>query len=372
MLFSIVCRLPQIVLWIWLNLLVLCLANQRLPDSITEDAANKPWRPLPSRRMTAVQARRVLIGAILVTYSASWLHLGGVHETLALFILNWIYNDLEAANEHWAVRNLLNALGITCIGAGAARVGCAPGYDLSTDSWQWWLVVSLVLLTTIQAQDLYDQEGDAKRGRSTIPLILGDAVARWTVAVSVMCWTVAVPAFWGIGGAATGAGAYFLVPMSLGLLVAGRVLDFFGMCMPIAVRSRRGLYGSSASTLYLSSRRLDSQLPQPLFSSFFLSVDKEFLAALFSPCTTTMYVCMYVHPNLGSTITVDRRNSPVCKYLLHGNPFIHTERHLSLLEFCIDICHFLVMAVMHTYVQRVDLYSTVCVRAISLPLREVL
>lgn len=224
-LFSTVCRLPQILLWIWLNLLVLCLANQRLPDSIAEDAANKPWRPLPSRQMTATQARRVLIGAIAVTYSASWC-LGGIRETLALFVFNWIYNDLEAANEHYAVRNLMNALGITCIGAGAARVGCAPGHDVSSNSWQWWLIISMVLLTTIQAQDLYDQEGDAKRGRSTVPLVLGDTVARWTVAVPVMCWSVAVTAFWGGGGAT----AYFVVPMALGYLVAGRILVFRNVC----------------------------------------------------------------------------------------------------------------------------------------------
>lgn len=220
-LFSTVCHLPQILLWIWLNLLVLCLANQRLPDSIVEDAANKPWRPLPSHQMTATQARRVLIGAIAVTYSASWC-LGGIGETLVLFTFNWIYNDLDAANEHYAARNLMNALGITCIGAGAARVGCVPGHDVSSNSWQWWLIISMVLLTTIQAQDLYDQEGDAKRGRSTVPLALGDPVARWTVAVPVMCWSVAVPAFWDVGRTT----AYFFVPMALGSLVACRILVF--------------------------------------------------------------------------------------------------------------------------------------------------
>lgn len=194
-LFAILQRLPQMLIWIWLNLLVLCLANQRLPASVSEDAVNKPWRPLPSGRLTSTRARTILMLAIPVTSAAS-LVLGGSRETLVLFALNWIYNDLDAANDHYLARNLLNGLGITCISAGASLVGCESACEVTMHGYHWWFIVATTIGTTVQIQDLYDQEGDKIRGRSTMPLILGDATTRWSVASMVLVWSIAIPLYW--------------------------------------------------------------------------------------------------------------------------------------------------------------------------------
>lgn len=184
-------RLFRVVLWIWLQLLVLDVANQRLPDSIAEDRINKPWRPITSGRISPEGARRLLLASISVTLATSvWL--GATSETLVLFTLNWMYNDLGLANGHWLLRNLMNALGITTIGVGATRVAC--GHHLTVllvPATRWWLLCAGMLLTTIHAQDLYDQQGDAARGRSTAPLLLGDSVARWSVGVGVLAWSIA-------------------------------------------------------------------------------------------------------------------------------------------------------------------------------------
>lgn len=55
-----------------------------------------------------------------------------------------------------------------------------------------------MITTTIHAQDLYDQEGDAARGRKTAPLELGDAVARWSISVAVAFWSLTMPAYTGM------------------------------------------------------------------------------------------------------------------------------------------------------------------------------
>ncbi|KAL9106100.1 MAG: hypothetical protein Q9227_008845 [Pyrenula ochraceoflavens] len=216
----ILCRLPHTLVWIWSSLLVVCITNQRLPASIREDRLNKPWRPLPSGRLTPTRARQTLLLAIPVTIAVSVL-LGGARETFILFTLNWIYNDLNAANSHYAARNLLNGLGITCFGAGAVSVmSCEPEIIRADDEYSWWLIIIVaVLSTTIQAQDLYDEEGDRQRGRSTVPLELGDARARWSVAIPVLVWSVAIPMYWQVESL-WGCG----VPFVLGCAVAGRVL----------------------------------------------------------------------------------------------------------------------------------------------------
>lgn len=217
-------RLPAVVFWIWLQLLVLDLANQRLPDSVAEDRLNKPWRPIPSGRLTSSGARDLLVLSIAFTLVASALLLGGVQETLLLFSLNWLYNDLGLANSHWFLRNLLNALGITAIGAGALAVG-QQGLDAPLDpdaAHRWLFLCAGLLMTTIQAQDLYDQEGDAARRRSTAPLVLGDSAARWSVAAPVLVWSLAMPALVGLRLPEHHVG--YVVPACAGVALAARVL----------------------------------------------------------------------------------------------------------------------------------------------------
>ncbi|KAI0394541.1 UbiA prenyltransferase family-domain-containing protein [Xylariaceae sp. FL0594] len=215
-------RLLRVVLWIWLQLLVLDVANQRLPGSIAEDRINKPWRPITSGRISPDGARALLLVSIAVTLGTSvWL--GVTYEALVLFMLNWMYNDLGLANDHWLLRNLMNALGITAIGAGATRVAC--GHDLAIlfgSATRWWLMCAGVLLTTIHAQDLYDQEGDAARGRSTAPISLGDGVARWSIGVGVLFWSIAMPTSLGLRVQQDWLG--YMGPGLLGIVLTARVL----------------------------------------------------------------------------------------------------------------------------------------------------
>lgn len=54
---SILPRLPATFLWVWTNLLPFSMNNQSQQCSIVEDRINKPWRPIPSGRISMREAK---------------------------------------------------------------------------------------------------------------------------------------------------------------------------------------------------------------------------------------------------------------------------------------------------------------------------
>lgn len=147
-------RVPLVVLWTWINVLIFDLANQRLPNSIIEDSVNKSWRPIPSGRLTACQARRLLLVilpiAILITF-----YTGGMEETIVMNTLVYMYNDLGGADENFVVRNIINAAGFICYSAGATRVACGHGqWSLNEKAYQWLAIIGGIVFSTLQMQDM--------------------------------------------------------------------------------------------------------------------------------------------------------------------------------------------------------------------------
>ncbi|KAI1394480.1 UbiA prenyltransferase family-domain-containing protein [Hypoxylon trugodes] len=214
-------RIPSVITWIWLQLLVLATANQRLPDSIVEDKHNKPWRPIPAGRITVEGTQKLLLASMYTTLAFAF-YMGSTLETLLLFALNWTYNDLKMS-DNLLMRNFLNAAGITTIGAGAMRVAAGPHSEFDDRTVvHWCLLCASMIMTTIHAQDLYDQIGDAARGRATIPLVYGDSTARWTIAVAVLFWSILIP-LW-MGQHPVENWRSYVMPLMLGGVVALRVL----------------------------------------------------------------------------------------------------------------------------------------------------
>lgn len=192
-LWTVLSRLPHVILWNWLNVLLFDIANQRLPNSIVEDRVNKPWRPIPMGRLNEVEARRLLLAVLPIVFFAT-LWLGGVIETVALMVLTWMYNDLGAADEVYIVRNIVNGLGFMAYSAGSTVVA-AGDHTLTPKGYIWLCIVGLIIFSTLSMQDLPDVEGDAVRGRMTAPLVHGDAVARYTIALPIFFWSVYCPYF---------------------------------------------------------------------------------------------------------------------------------------------------------------------------------
>lgn len=214
---AIISRIPQVFLWTWLNTLVFDLANQRLPDSVREDSINKVWRPLPAGRIGAPATRRLLLGSIVIAFFTS-LYLGAAEETMLLMSLNWMYNDLGGADESYIVRNLIISVAYACYGSGALRIASADESFARNSMWcRWTALTSAIIFTSMQVQDLKDQDGDSVRQRKTVPLVLGDRTARLTVAAPVIIWSFVCPAFWALEAHG------YVVPLVLGITVATRV-----------------------------------------------------------------------------------------------------------------------------------------------------
>jgi 4-hydroxybenzoate polyprenyltransferase len=188
-------RTPLVLLWVWSNVLVFEISNQRLPNSVAEDRINKPWRPLATGLWTEDQARRNLSALMLVTLATGYA-LGVGHETALLFTGTWINNDLRAGEENFIVRNLLVASAYILYLEGALTVACGFEHGPRTTGYVWVVILGLTVLTTIHGQDMYDQEEDREKGRSTAALILGDRPARWSLIVAVAFWSFFCPLYW--------------------------------------------------------------------------------------------------------------------------------------------------------------------------------
>lgn len=216
---QILSRLPHVIAFNWLNLLIFDIANQRLPAAIAEDLVNKPWRPLPRKRITPAAAQTLLLLTIPVVLLAVY-GLGAGPESALLVALTWMYNDLGGGDRDYWVRNGIIASAFAVYNAGSLKLAVGDESTISSSGLKWIAMISGVIFTTMHAQDLKDQAGDQQRGRQTVPLVLGDAVARWTIVVSLVFWAVFCPTFWGMG--ANG----FLLSGGVAALVIVRMLGW--------------------------------------------------------------------------------------------------------------------------------------------------
>ena len=79
-------RLPLVILFNWSNVFIFELANQRQPESVIEDRINKPWRPLPTGRISPDGTRRLMLVAIIAVFAIN-VAMGVWKETALLFVL---------------------------------------------------------------------------------------------------------------------------------------------------------------------------------------------------------------------------------------------------------------------------------------------
>ena len=222
--YQILSNAPMVFLWIWMNLLPFAINNQRQPEAIQEDALNKPWRTMPSQRLSQKAAKNLMLVFYLIAIIISF-YLGNILQCLALVLLGHWYNDLRGADANYFIRNFINACGFICFFSGALQVAIGGrGYEgrrsesaIQLLGW-WYVVIACIVFSTVQTQDMYDQRGDAARNRRTIPLVIGDMQARWTIAIPMAVWCWATPWFW-----ASSALAY-IAPVLLGLTVTVRTL----------------------------------------------------------------------------------------------------------------------------------------------------
>ncbi|KAK7973770.1 heterokaryon incompatibility protein-domain-containing protein [Apiospora arundinis] len=191
-------------LFVWLLLLVLQLDNQSMPGGPEEDALNnKAWRSIPSGRISQSRVRDILLpSTIIVALLVSFI-LGVQLEAAGFVAASYIYNQLGGGDVNPVIRNLLNGVGLTLLNSGSLKLAAAyskeQGAFVDGRGYVWILAVGLVISTTIQTQDFRDQEGDAARGRWTLPLVIGDGPARLVTAASMLVWAFLCPWICGAG-----------------------------------------------------------------------------------------------------------------------------------------------------------------------------
>lgn len=211
-----ICRAFLVFVWGWINLLVLCLNNQRRPEAVEEDKENKPWRPLPSKRMEIHHANCVFWASIPVNFISSCFT-GGFLQSVLLTFLNFWYNDGDASGNPF-FRNLINACGFMLYSSAALEIMAS-----SSSAWKsftalgWILLIGGIVGTTVHCQDLRDQVGDRVRGRWTLPLIIGDRLCRITIAFAAAIWSFFCPAYWHLPWSG------YLLPVGMGTLLIIRL-----------------------------------------------------------------------------------------------------------------------------------------------------
>ncbi|WP_171076248.1 UbiA family prenyltransferase [Streptomyces sp. YIM 121038] len=164
-------------LWFALFLYVFDASNQ--VRGATEDALNKPYRPIPSGLLTPQALMRRFWCAMLL-----YALLGLVTATL-LWVLLWqaatvVLHFVSAPRIYFAVKPMLMQLGIITQLAAAWQL-VAP---LDTTAWAWVLVTGVGYNLAMIYEDVRDMEGDRSIGRRTLPLIVGHWPVRiWFAAV---------------------------------------------------------------------------------------------------------------------------------------------------------------------------------------------
>ncbi|KAI1270204.1 UbiA prenyltransferase family [Xylariaceae sp. FL1019] len=213
---TIISRLPYVLAFNIANLFIFDLANQRAPQSVAEDRINKPWRPIPQGKITMEQTRRLMLGTIPLVSLLNYL-VGAWQQGVFIIVLSWMYNDLGGGDEAF-VREIIIAVAYGLFNSGSLFVATGSGSPLSLLGLIWTAIVSGVILTTMQIQDLKDQKGDKLRNRKTIVLHLGETFSRVSVAFFVCFWSLICRQFWTSGPFVT------VFTTLIALVVAVRVL----------------------------------------------------------------------------------------------------------------------------------------------------
>ncbi|KAF8870369.1 UbiA prenyltransferase family-domain-containing protein [Infundibulicybe gibba] len=172
------------VLWTWTHLLHFCISNQ--VSSIAEDTANKPWRPIPSGRITPSQASitQWFLRPFCVLASLYW---NVPYASTVLLLATWIYND-RGLHNHWLGKNSFTSIGYMSFNLGAVMIS-KKDRDIALHAAKSVLVMGLVILTTAHAGDLSDIVGDQRMGRQTLPLSY-PKVTRVSLAVGLTIWSI--------------------------------------------------------------------------------------------------------------------------------------------------------------------------------------
>jgi 4-hydroxybenzoate polyprenyltransferase len=179
------------VIWVTLVTISFSISNQRQPSSIKEDTLNKPYRPIPSGRITPQRATVFLMVSNILGFAFSWA-VGANKLFLFQMVVSYMYNDMGGGDSHYAIRDTLNGLGLTTWAFGATSAAKGLDVAFSNADLVAGMVMILAIATTNGIQDFRDLYGDRKCGRGTFPLLVGESRARYILAMAVLTWSFGI------------------------------------------------------------------------------------------------------------------------------------------------------------------------------------
>lgn len=197
-------NLMAVIIFNWWHTFIFNLSNQWSPESVAEDRINKPGRPIPNGRITSDQTRRTILAIIPLSLCLNY-YLNVWVQGISIHLITWLYNELGGSDEAFYIRDFYIAAAFAMHNSGSLKIaaGCYPvgaykdSCDLNRSGFIWTGIISAVIFTTMQVQDLKDQEGDRLRERKTVVLLLGEHVSRSSIAFFIIFWSLVCGYFWG-------------------------------------------------------------------------------------------------------------------------------------------------------------------------------
>ncbi|TRM68759.1 UbiA prenyltransferase family-domain-containing protein [Schizophyllum amplum] len=177
--------------WVFLHILAFDISNQVVGEH--EDRLSKPSRPIPSGQITADDARLLQFAVVLVAILYSWRQ-GLLVLSVVYLAGSTAYNEGNCAR-WWYLKSVMGGCGYMCFLFG--MITCmAHGQYPSAPTLRVIITTGLIFATTGHAQDFRDREGDAAIGRQTLPMIMPQWLARWSLSALLFMWTTVLIYMW--------------------------------------------------------------------------------------------------------------------------------------------------------------------------------
>ncbi|KAG2073275.1 hypothetical protein BDR04DRAFT_1010891 [Suillus decipiens] len=179
--------------WLWFQLFHFNVSNQSY--SADEDVLNKPWRPVPSGRISVKDCRSLRWGLMVFCLSSSYLFCLNVAMTSGVYTMFLVMHDDFHLSSHFIFKNLCNAGGYATNELGSLLILGSP---LDETSIKALSCSALVILLTIHAQDFADVNGDRRSGRRTLPIVAPEG-SRIYMLCALPLFSFALASFWNLG-----------------------------------------------------------------------------------------------------------------------------------------------------------------------------
>jgi hypothetical protein len=163
--------------FIYIILYTFCHCTSNQIQSV-DDVWNKSYRVIPSRLMTLNEVRfvQVISNTLFITFC--------LHQNILTLNIGWvILTGIETVLfMTWIGKNLFNSLGYYIMLVSISKlagVGTMPYYTI--------IKLCVMVLCSVQVQDIRDIVGDLYEGRPTFPIIYGERLTKYSIIGFFLC-----------------------------------------------------------------------------------------------------------------------------------------------------------------------------------------